>query len=88
MIYFVHHTLVHKVHDQKHVICTYELKSLCNKHLPEMVHEYNQHMMGVDRMDQKMAYYGFQRKSIKWWHKFSMHMYHTSRTPAALRRCN
>jgi hypothetical protein len=40
-----------------------------NKHLPEMVHEYNQHMMGVDRMDQMMAYYAFQRKSIKWWRK-------------------
>ena len=34
-----------------------------------MVHHYNQHMMGVDRMDQMMAYYSFQRKSIKWWRK-------------------
>ena len=34
-----------------------------------MVHQYNQHMMGVDRMDQMMAYYAFDRKSIKWWRK-------------------
>jgi hypothetical protein len=40
-----------------------------NKHLPEMVHECNQHMMGVDRMDQMMAYYSFQQKSIKLWRK-------------------
>ena len=34
-----------------------------------MVHDYNAHMLGVDRMDQMMAYYSFQRKSIKWWRK-------------------
>ena len=39
------------------------------KQLPKMVHHYNQHMMGVDRMDKMMAYYSFQRKSIKWWRK-------------------
>ena len=39
------------------------------KRLPEMVHDYNAHMLGVDRMDQTMAYYSFQRKSIKWWRK-------------------
>ena len=40
-----------------------------NKRLPEVVHEYNHHMNGVDKMDQMMAYYGFERKSIKWWRK-------------------
>ena len=39
------------------------------KKLPEMVDDYNHHMMGVDRMDQMMSYYSFQRKSIKWWRK-------------------
>ena len=40
------------------------------KRLPEMVHDYNAHMMGVDRMDQMMSYYSFERKSIKWWRKY------------------
>ena len=34
-----------------------------------MIHDYNQHMMGVDRLDQMMAYYNFERKSVKWWRK-------------------
>ena len=36
---------------------------------PAAVHDYNQHMRGVDRMDQMVAYYSFGRKSIKWWRK-------------------
>ena len=34
-----------------------------------MVHDYNAHVLGVDRMDWMMAYYSFQRKSIEWWRK-------------------
>ena len=34
-----------------------------------MVHDYNAHMMGVNRMDQMMSSYSFERKLIKWWRK-------------------
>ena len=30
---------------------------------------YNRHMLGVDRLDQRMAYYQFTRKSVRWWRK-------------------
>ena len=33
---------------------------------PEVVAEYNQFMLGVDKIDQMMSYYSFVRKSIKW----------------------
>ena len=36
---------------------------------PEVVAEYNQFMLGVDKIDQMMSYYSFVRKSIKWWRK-------------------
>ena len=36
---------------------------------PALVNDYNQHLRGVDRMDQMTAYYAFGRKSIKWWRK-------------------
>ena len=36
---------------------------------PAAVHDNNQHIRGVDRMDQMVAYYSFGRKSIKWWRK-------------------
>ena len=36
---------------------------------PQMVNEYNHYMFGVDRLDQRMAYYQFTRKSVHWWRK-------------------
>ena len=36
---------------------------------PEVVHQYNKYMLGVDRLDQRMSYYHFVRKSVKWWRK-------------------
>ena len=39
------------------------------KHKPEVVQVYNDHMLGVDKMDQLASYYAFLRKSVKWWRK-------------------
>ena len=36
---------------------------------PEVAAEYNQFMLGVDKIDQMMSYYSFVQKSIKWWRK-------------------
>ena len=36
---------------------------------PLAVDAYNQHMLGVDRLDQRMSYYQFTRKSVRWWRK-------------------
>ena len=36
---------------------------------PDCVIDYNQHMCGVDRMDQLMAYYTPLRKTLKWYRK-------------------
>ena len=36
---------------------------------PLVVTEYNRFMLGVDRLDQRMAYFMFERKSTKWWRK-------------------
>ena len=36
---------------------------------PQVVDQYNKYMLGVDRLDQRMSYYHFVRKSVKWWRK-------------------
>ena len=36
---------------------------------PTVVADYNQYMLGVDKLDQLMAYYSFLHKSVKWWRK-------------------
>ena len=34
-----------------------------------VVDQYNKYMLGVDRLDQRMSYYQFVRKSVRWWRK-------------------
>ena len=34
-----------------------------------MIVDYNEHMLGVDKLDQMMSYYSFLHKTIKWWRK-------------------
>ena len=36
---------------------------------PLVVDAYNKYMLRVDRLDQRMSYYQFVRKSVKWWRK-------------------
>ena len=36
---------------------------------PLVVDQYNHYMLGVDRLDQRMSYYKFVRKSFRWWQK-------------------
>ncbi len=36
---------------------------------PVVVHDYNQHMLGVDKLDQLASYYSFLHKSVKWWRR-------------------
>ena len=36
---------------------------------PTVIADYNQYMLGVDKLDQLMAYYSFLHKSVKWWRK-------------------
>ena len=36
---------------------------------PMVVDQYNKYMLGVDLLDQRMSYYQFVRKSVKWWRK-------------------
>ena len=36
---------------------------------PVIIHDYNQHMLGVDKLDQFASYYSFLHKSVKWWRK-------------------
>ena len=39
------------------------------KEKPMVIADYNQFMLGVDKLDQLMAYYSFLHKSVKWWRK-------------------
>ena len=36
---------------------------------PQAVEQYNRYMGGVDKMDQYLSYYGFTRRTCKWWKK-------------------
>ena len=37
------------------------------KKKPIVVDDYNDKMIGVDKLDQMMSYYSFKWKSVKWW---------------------
>ena len=39
-----------------------------------VVVEYNKYMLGVDRLDQRMSYYQFVHKSVRWWRKVFFRM--------------
>ena len=36
---------------------------------PTAIEEYNKYMSGVDRLDQFLSYYNFNRRTNKWWRK-------------------
>jgi len=40
---------------------------------PVSVQEYNNYMSGVDKSDQMLQYYCFNRKTVKWWKKVMLH---------------
>ena len=42
---------------------------------PVCVVDYNNHMNGVDRLDQNLAYYPFTRRSSKWTYKFVVYLF-------------
>jgi hypothetical protein len=37
--------------------------------------DYNKYKTGVDRSDQMLSYYSFERKTIKWWKKLFFHLF-------------
>ena len=41
---------------------------------PKVVHEYNQHMGGVDQSDQLLMYYGYSHRQMKWWKRVFFHL--------------
>lgn len=41
---------------------------------PQIVHEYNKNMSGIDRADQMMAYYACPRRSVRWYMKVFFHL--------------
>jgi len=45
---------------------------------PKLIEEYNMNMHGVDRADQMVAYYGFSRKTMKWWLKAFFYLFQVS----------
>ena len=40
------------------------------KEKPTVVADYNQYMLGIDRIDQLVSSYSFLHKSMKWWKVF------------------
>ena len=36
---------------------------------PQVVVDYNEYMLGVDKLDELASYYSFLHKSVKWWRK-------------------
>ena len=69
------------------------------KEKPLAVQDYNDHMLGVDKMDQLATYYSFLHKYVKWWRKvlfwllevatvnayivYSTHVQHSGQRPMA-----
>ena len=52
-----------------HISSTCRRSGYPSKTKPEVVHDYNKHMLGVDKLDQLASYYSFLHKSVKWWRK-------------------
>ena len=48
---------------------TYRYPGSTPKANPLVVDKYNQYMLEVDHLDQRMSYYQFNRKSVRWWRK-------------------
>ena len=42
---------------------------------PVVVQDYNDNMAGVDKSDQMLSYYSFERKTKKWWKKLFFHLF-------------
>lgn len=43
---------------------------------PEAVQKYNEFMGGVDRSDQLLSYYPCERKTLRWYAKVALHIFH------------
>ena len=61
-----------------YIHCTHYSTLTCNswftrrgelKEKPSVIADYNEFMLGVDKLDQLMSYYSFLHKSVKWWRK-------------------
>ena len=57
------------MHNNGLVFVIFYINRRSTKEKPLVMHEYNHYMLGVDKLDQLMAYYSFLHKSIKWWRK-------------------
>ena len=55
---------------------------------PLVVDQYNKFMLGVDRLDQRMSYYQFVRKSVRWWRKVFFWMVEVAVVNAYILYCN
>ena len=45
-----------------------------SKRKPNVVHIYNNHMLGIDRSDQMLSYHSALRKTIRWYKKVGIHI--------------
>ena len=45
---------------------------------PYAIDQYNKFMGGVDKQDQFLSYYGFSRRTVKWWKKVFFHLLDTA----------
>ena len=51
---------------------------------PQVVLDYNDCMNAVDQFDQNMAYYCFNRKTVKWWKHALTHLIHVSKVQSMI----
>ena len=73
--------MVNTIHQDKMVTVEEKVKGSSKKVTytrPECVVNYNKFMNGVDKMDQKISYYPFPRKTHRWNFKFIMYLFQLS----------
>ena len=62
------HTCAHiRTYACMHALTNVPRRSGQVKLKPVVIDDYNQHMLGVDKLDQFASYYSFLHKSVKWW---------------------
>ncbi len=66
-------SLLTNIHDNSTIVKRRRSKSGVGGHeetvKPTAIEEYNKYMSGVDKLDQMLSYYNFNRRTNKWWRK-------------------
>ena len=60
---------------EMHLLSHHRQRGAHHKIKPAAALDHNKYKTGVDRSDQMLSYYSFERKTVKWWKKLFFHLF-------------